>query len=66
MKGMQVSALVQVSAQLTAISHFLRELSNHEDETEVVHAKGNVEESVDVGQEDDVFDGILNHLGVLA
>lgn len=51
---------------MVAKTHLLRELSNHEDETEVVHAKGNVEESVDIGQEDHVFDGILNHLRVLA
>jgi hypothetical protein len=42
----------------------LRVLRDHQHQFEVVHAKGDVVQLVDVGQEDDVLDGVFDNLGI--
>ena len=46
-------------------TYLLRILSDHEDELEIVHSQSDIVQLIDVGQEDDVFDGVFDDLGVV-
>ena len=46
------------------IGHLLRMLSHKQDEREIVHAKGSVEQPISVDEEYDVFDGVLDQLWI--
>lgn len=47
-------------------TNLLRMLSDHENETKVVHPQSEIEEFIRVAEEDDVLDGILCSSSVLA